>query len=123
MFSHGDLFRNHPAVERFGCVDSNLNHNEFDQCFVMGGRGRAQINLVEHYATSYDLIDRRRIFRSFGRGNSAVSADASACALRWQSETMNLKDRSVEGASPIDRRPEGDGSDRMKQADSGGGVN
>lgn len=62
--SHGDLYRNHPAVERFGCVDSNLNRSEFDQIFQLSGRQAAYIrnrNLVEYYAgqLGVNLMDRR----------------------------------------------------------------
>jgi hypothetical protein len=62
--TQGDLYRNHPAVERFGCVDSNLNRNEFDQSFRLNGRQEAYAqsrNLVEYYAgqLSVNLIDRR----------------------------------------------------------------
>jgi hypothetical protein len=62
--TQGDLYRNHPAVERFGCVDSNLNRNEFDQSFRLNGRQEAYAqnrNLVEHYAgqLGVNLMDRR----------------------------------------------------------------
>jgi ADP-heptose:LPS heptosyltransferase len=62
--SQGDLFRNHPAVERFGCVDSNLNRKEFDQSFRLNGRREAydgKRNLVEYYAgqLGVTLMDRR----------------------------------------------------------------
>ncbi len=62
--TQGDLFRNHPAVERFGCVDSNLNQNEFDQSFRLNGRQEAYArnrNLVEYYASQLgvNLMDRR----------------------------------------------------------------
>lgn len=62
--SQGDLYRNHPAVERFGCVDSSINRNEFDQSFRLSGRQEAYArkrNLVEHYAgqLNVNLMDRR----------------------------------------------------------------
>jgi ADP-heptose:LPS heptosyltransferase len=62
--TQGDLFRNHPAVERFGCVDSYLNRSEFDQVFRLNGRQEAYArnrNLVEHYAgqLGVNLMDRR----------------------------------------------------------------
>ncbi|NLH15240.1 MAG: glycosyltransferase family 9 protein [Phycisphaerae bacterium] len=60
----GDLFRNHPAVERYGCADPRIDPSEFDQTFRLKGQQEAydqDRNLVEYYAEQLgvQLVDRR----------------------------------------------------------------
>ncbi len=64
---HAELYRNHPAVERYGCPDPGLGPDEFGQIFRLKGRQEADLrnrHLVDYYAEALgvQLIDRRPWF-------------------------------------------------------------
>jgi ADP-heptose:LPS heptosyltransferase len=61
---HGDLYRNHPAVDCFGCIDPTLETSEYAQIFRLDGRKAADQkahNLIDHYADQLgvDVMERR----------------------------------------------------------------
>jgi hypothetical protein len=56
---HGDLYRNHPAVVRFGNIDPHLDQSKYGHCFRLDGRSLVDSqgeNLMDHYAGQLGVV-------------------------------------------------------------------